>query len=477
MFNNFLNAVMIILSTSALDKNLFDIHFAVITGITLLFSVVREEIISFVILAFGVLYSLTFTSLGITFIPTIALIFLTKRKNINKIITTALYFALISIFHNTLTPIIAIAYVLWNYRDEINTKNRKLLFTLLIIVLLLPLPEFTLKIRQITDKTQKNTTNYTESYDYQTQKQTGKTVTSTKTTNSAESRNSLKKEGPNIQDILLRINQGLIIVFLSIGLIAYIVNLKTLDKVNRKQFFKSFAITLITVSIILSIGIPKVASMFVKYNEKYIKQLEETRKKENPDHSNPSEESKEKPKQNLRPNPLSNPLGSKVYLKRDIVDKVSTIFQLIAIVCSVLAILFMINELRKILMKKIQNSEEEKTKIFAEPTQFTTDYTYNEILKLDNEEFIEHAYLYIRKTFYPEYDYLTPYELIQIDSTEELITLTDKYVQLKYALEKIDYSELSILKVKFTEICKDLQSQQETTHYNSLQNNLRINEN
>lgn len=476
MFSNLLNATMIILSTSSLDKDIFDIHFAVITGITLLFSIVREEIISFVILVFGVLYSLTFTSLGITFIPTIALIFLIKRKNTNKIITTVLYFALISIFHNTITPLITVAYILWNYRNEINSKNRKLLLALLIIVLLLPFPEFTLRIRQITHQTQKSTINYTENYDYQTQQQTGKTNTTTKTTNPAESTNSQKKEGPNIQDILLRINQALIITFLVIGLITYIVNLRTLDKVDRKQFFKSFAITLITVSIILSLGVPKISSMFVKYNEKYIKQLEETRKKENPDNHNPSQENEQKPKQTLRPNPLSNPLGSKVYLKRDIVNKVSTIFQLISVVCSVLAILFMINELRKILMKKIQNSEEKK-KIFVEPTQFTTDYTYDEILKLDKEEFIEHAYLYIRKTFYPEYDYLTPYELLEIDNTEELIILTDRYVRLKYALEKIDYSDLSNLKAKFTKLCKNLQSQQETTHYNLLQNDLRISEN
>lgn len=476
MFSNLLNAIMIILSTSSLDKDIFDIHFAVITGITLLFSIVREEIISFVILAFGVLYSLTFTSLGITFIPTIALIFLIKRKNTNKIITTVLYFALISIFHNTITPLITVAYILWNYRNEINSKNRKLLLALLIIVLLLPFPEFTLRIRQITHQTQKSTINYTENYDYQTQQQTGKTNTTTKTTNPAESTNSQKKEGPNIQDILLRINQALIITFLVIGLITYIVNLRTLDKVDRKQFFKSFAITLITVSIILSLGVPKISSMFVKYNEKYIKQLEETRKKENPDNHNPSQENEQKPKQTLRPNPLSNPLGSKVYLKKDIVNKVSTIFQLISVVCSVLAILFMINELRKLLMKKIQNSEEKK-KIFVEPTQFTTDYTYDEILKLDKEEFIEHAYLYIRKTFYPEYDYLTPYELLEIDNTEELIILTDRYVRLKYALEKIDYSDLSNLKAKFTKLCKNLQSQQETTHYNPLRNDLRINEN
>jgi len=476
MFSNLLNAIMIILSTSSLDKDIFDIHFAVITGITLLFSIVREEIISFVILVFGVLYSLTFTSLGITFIPTIALIFLIKRKNTNKIITTVLYFALISIFHNTITPLITVAYILWNYRNEINSKNRKLLLALLIIVLLLPFPEFTLRIRQITHQTQKSTINYTENYDYQTQQQTGKTNTTTKTTNPAESTNSQKKEGPNIQDILLRINQALIITFLVIGLITYIVNLRTLDKVDRKQFFKSFAITLITVSIILSLGVPKISSMFVKYNEKYIKQLEETRKKENPDNHNPSQENEQKPKQTLRPNPLSNPLGSKVYLKRDIVNKVSTIFQLISVVCSVLAILFMINELRKLLMKKIQNSEEKK-KIFAEPTQFTTDYTYDEILKLDKEEFIEHAYLYIRKTFYPEYDYLTPYELLEIDNTEELIILTDRYVRLKYALERIDYSDLSNLKAKFTKLCKNLQSQQETTHYNPLRNDLRIREN
>jgi len=476
MFSNLLNAIMIILSTSSLDKDIFDIHFAVITGITLLFSIVREEIISFVILVFGVLYSLTFTSLGITFIPTIALIFLIKRKNTNKIITTVLYFALISIFHNTITPLITVAYILWNYRNEINSKNRKLLLALLIIVLLLPFPEFTLRIRQITHQTQKSTINYTENYDYQTQQQTGKTNTTTKTTNPAESTNSQKKEGPNIQDILLRINQALIITFLVIGLITYIVNLRTLDKVDRKQFFKSFAITLITVSIILSLGVPKISSMFVKYNEKYIKQLEETRKKENPDNHNPSQENEQKPKQTLRPNPLSNPLGSKVYLKRDIVNKVSTIFQLISVVCSVLAILFMINELRKLLMKKIQNSEEKK-KIFVEPTQFTTDYTYDEILKLDKEEFIEHAYLYIRKTFYPEYDYLTPYELLEIDNTEELIILTDRYVRLKYALERIDYSDLSNLKAKFTKLCKNLQSQQETTHYNPLRNDLRIREN
>lgn len=476
MFSNLLNAIMIILSTSSLDKDIFDIHFAVITGITLLFSIVREEIISFVILAFGVLYSLTFTSLGITFIPTIALIFLIKRKNTNKIITTVLYFALISIFHNTITPLITVAYILWNYRNEINSKNRKLLLALLIIVLLLPFPEFTLRIRQITHQTQKSTINYTENYDYQIQQQAGKTNTTTKTTNPAESTNSQKKECPNIQDILLRINQALIITFLVIGLITYIVNLRTLDKVDRKQFFKSFAITLITVSIILSLGVPKISSMFVKYNEKYIKQLEETRKKENPDNHNPSQENEQKPKQTLRPNPLSNPLGSKVYLKKDIVNKVSTIFQLISVVCSVLAILFMINELRKLLMKKIQNSEEKK-KIFVEPTQFTTDYTYDEILKLDKEEFIEHAYLYIRKTFYPEYDYLTPYELLEIDNTEELIILTDRYVRLKYALEKIDYSDLSNLKAKFTKLCKNLQSRQETTHYNPLRNDLRINEN
>ncbi|HOJ94837.1 MAG TPA: hypothetical protein PK390_06335, partial [Fervidobacterium nodosum] len=124
-----------------------------------------------------------------------------------------------------------------------------------------------------------------------------------------------------------------------------------------------------------------------------------------------------------------------------------------------IAIWYTTKKFFKAMMEKVQENEENNT--ISEATVYTTNYSYDEILKLNDNEFVEHSYLYVRKTFYPEYDYLTPYELYEMllqrseALSDELRKITNAYVNLKYALRKtFSLDELAELKNMFIQICQ-----------------------
>ena len=58
------------------------------------------------------------------------------------------------------------------------------------------------------------------------------------------------------------------------------------------------------------------------------------------------------------------------------------------------------------------------------------------ILSIKDERFIFRAYLWLRKTFFPTYDNLTPLEILKMFSGENFVKLTEEFIRIRYALRK-----------------------------------------
>ena len=58
------------------------------------------------------------------------------------------------------------------------------------------------------------------------------------------------------------------------------------------------------------------------------------------------------------------------------------------------------------------------------------------ILSIKDERFIFRAYLWLRKTFFPTHDNLTPLEILKLFSGENFMKLTGEFIRIRYALRK-----------------------------------------
>jgi len=69
-------------------------------------------------------------------------------------------------------------------------------------------------------------------------------------------------------------------------------------------------------------------------------------------------------------------------------------------------------------------------------SQISKKDNFARIFSIKDENFIVKAYLWLRKTFFPTCDNLTPLEILNIFSGENFTELTEEFIRVKYALKK-----------------------------------------
>ncbi|MFN4223306.1 MAG: hypothetical protein ACK4E1_00645 [Fervidobacterium nodosum] len=461
ILKNLINTIIVLLSVLPFENLKFTPHLVFVLSAFVISTLVREEIISLIILGFGLLYSFTFTNVGIVLLLASILIYIMKKRNSNELINLTFYFMTIAIFNNMITPFMAFAFVLFNlnkFGEYINTKKRFVLLTLLAILLLLPLPQLGLKIENLSKSFQvSKSVEYNQKTSISTENQAN--IEENKTLRTQENKVNQQKALSNfditIQDKLSKMSKALAIIFS--GLLALYTIFLTFkaDKKDRPKIWTAFFIT----NIILILSFAVLNALFTEMSKNVlpisINQYQE--KSYNSESSNSLKEVF-KERNNVE-NPSASNRLKESFKNPNVILTLSIIGYSIVGFSMFIAIWYTTKKFFKAMMEKVQENEENNT--ISEATVYTTNYSYDEILKLNDNEFVEHSYLYVRKTFYPEYDYLTPYELYEMllqrseALSDELRKITNAYVNLKYALRKtFSLDELAELKNIFIKICQ-----------------------
>lgn len=461
ILKDLINTMLVLLSVLPVENLKFTPHLVFALSAFVISAFVKEEILSLIILGFGLLYSFTFTNVGIVLLSASILIYIMRKRNSNELINIIIYFMAISIFHNIITPFMAFAFVLFNlnkFDEYINTKKRIVFLTLLVILLLLPLPQLGLKIENISKSFQASkSTEYNEKNSVSNENQTIREEN--KILRTQEDKVNQQKATSNfditLRDKLSKISKALAMIFT--GLLALYTIFLTFkaDKKDRPKIWVAFFIT----NFILILSFAVLNTIFSEIS-KDVLSISINQYKENSYNNESSNSSKDvlKERNNIENSTTLNKF--KESFKNPNAILTLTVIGYLTIGFSMfIAIWYMTKKFFEAMIEKAQENDENNT--IREANVYTTNYSYDEILKLNGIDFVEHSYLYIRKTFYPEYDYLTPYELYEMllqkpeVLSSEFRKITDAYVNLKYALRKtFSLDELSELKNMFIQICQ-----------------------
>ncbi|MFN3691417.1 MAG: hypothetical protein ACK4R7_00870 [Fervidobacterium sp.] len=476
---NILNFFIITFSFISINNNP-NLHLYVAIIIAFIFVISLEKIISAIMMAFGILYILTFLDADLKMLFVFGLLFIIKNKKINKIVKTILYFSAISIFNYSLTFIFAIAFLILNFIDDINTvtgegKSHFLLFVaMLVIILSFPMPDLTLKFRLF------NSGYQGLSDTYSSEENLKKSTNNLETYGLINSQDNSKKEiiepkidEKNLQfswgtiiESFIKINQKIIIFIIASLLLLVIVLTSGLERENFKKLISNSAVVIILTIFLASSALQfgfkyltnKMAQVIDKNNEVISKDdgVVDMNFQNYGNHADVTKKYKNSNDKELNDS------------RAKVIDIITFSFQIISISSSIIVALVLVRRLASLIVQlsKTEEIEKKEDSIKEQNKQFSTDYSYEKILMLSGKDLIEHAYLYIRKTFYPAHDNLTPYELLELESSkfhqnyfEPLTFLTERFVKLKYALETFNFEDKELsdtsnaVKEAFVNIC------------------------
>lgn len=136
------------------------------------------------------------------------------------------------------------------------------------------------------------------------------------------------------------------------------------------------------------------------------------------------------------------------------------IFKFITAVIGVASLIWIGKSFVEMLMtKEVAQEQAESANAQGEATGYRTPHSYDEILKMNGAQFVHHAYHYIRQTFYPTLNHLTPYELLEKFPSKELRNLTDAYVLVEYAFKvNVEDENIESLKLSFSHFIKEMEA-------------------
>ncbi|MGC8955516.1 MAG: hypothetical protein ACP5JS_05370 [Fervidobacterium sp.] len=461
---NVLNTTIILLSTLPIKETTLTPHNVFIYIMFLLFSLPKEEVISLIILVFASLYSFTFTNIGSIVLIIAMTVYLTKKNKNFKIVSLTIYLLAVTFFHNQITPILVIAYIILNFYQYLTKKQIQIAFALASVLLLIPFPEFTLDFSQRSRISQKRieSSNLSQNYSQQTfQRSKTQNIITQKSDNSIAQRPSpTSVQTQNIRAIntkLFKLTMSLAIFFSGLGALYTVI---LTFKAQRKDRFRIWFTFFTTSIVLLSLFFFMVPSLF-KITQIPQNQMQKSETSEKTIVTDTQQQTSIQQSQSRN---TENHLKTQTKPPINFIDPfiLSTFAYIFAIISTVIAIWFLTRKFISIANEKALEQQNEELQ--TQPTNYSTDYSYQDILNLESTEFIDHSYRYIRKTFFPQLDHLTPYELIeniqQTSILERLAALTESYVTLKYALVKThNKQKIDQLKHIFQVLCQELANQ------------------
>ncbi|MGQ9856265.1 MAG: hypothetical protein ACUVQF_05970 [Fervidobacterium sp.] len=462
-------------SFASIEKSLIlNIHFwiyLVVATISITFMHNKKKLLTSIFSIVTILFSISFLKpymLACISALLITLALLSKKYS-NKWIVTFVYIFLLSLMHHSLSPILALLYILLTFPELMQPKRigeNKIWISVLLIALIFiaPLPDLRFNMDAFKED---NGVVYTPKDLNVTYERSGNTQTAqTNKKNTAENLNkseSLTADAYAERISLIRKIDYFInidfIVGLVIGLIfiAYIFTsvLRTSDSKQKKKLVKSLILSLAILITFFAI-FPIVLNIAGNRTVENINQMRATTNSTSSGTSGLNSVAQiPKNLQNSTQDSVKDSINDELNKLRLIL-----IFKFITAVIGVVSLIWTGKSFVEMLMTKETVEEQtESGKAQSEDAGYRTPHSYDEILKMNGAQFVHHAYHYIRQMFYPTFNHLTPYELVEKSYSKELKNLTDTYVLVKYAfVNDIQDEKIQALRDDFIRLIESLKT-------------------
>ncbi|WP_448377267.1 hypothetical protein [Fervidobacterium sp.] len=410
---------------------------------------VNSSILSKVLFLFSALYTISF--LKHNFIRYLLVIFLTaviyNKKLSNKWIIYFLYLFSVALFNHSLTPLFFIVFTVINFpeiklllKDKKAAKSLGVVLVAMVIFILIPFPDIRFDIvKVIQSKETRNNEVIVENKSlYVPSNRVSETsfgkIEGLKDSNSEnkvfEKLNEVSKMN---RERLMELLKTTVMISISILLVYIVTIILRAPKEMRGTVLTNFGVTTVVLLFFLFVLAPTLFDTISKIkNNANAQQI--IANKELTFSLNFSNSA----------TTTSNSTGSSSALRSygDFTDFVLFIFQILANISGIVAIIFLGKMYYDFLTRR-QKEEQEKNQYesVVESPIYQTSYSHDEILKLSGSDFIYHAYHYIRQHLFNDFDYMTPYELLEEFEIPELVNLSQNYVQVVYAFKNTPKNE------------------------------------
>jgi len=409
---------------------------------------VNSSILSKVLFLFSALYTISF--LKHNFIPYLLVIFLAafihNKKLSNKWIIYFLYLFSVALFNHTLSPLFFIVFTLINFpevklvlKDKKSAKSLGVVLVAMVIFILMPFPDIRFDIIKViqSKETGKNVGIVENKSLYVPSDRTPET--SARKIEGLKNSNSENKAFEKLSEVskmnrerLMELLKTTVMISISILLVYIVTIILKAPKEMRGTLLTNFGITIVVLLFFLFVLAPTLFDMISKIKNSTNAQQITGEKVLTFNSDSSSNDTK-----------TSSSSGSISALRSygDFTDFVLFIFQILANISGIVAIIFLGKMYYDFLTRRQQEEQEKSQLEPAESPVYQTSYSYDEILKLSGSDFIYHAYHYIRQHLFNDFDYMTPYELLEEFEIPELVDLSQSYVQVVYAFKNTPKDE------------------------------------
>ncbi|MEJ5257592.1 MAG: hypothetical protein WHS64_05010 [Fervidobacterium sp.] len=459
-------------SFASIEKSLIlNIHFWIYLAlaiISIIFMYNKKKLLTSIFSIVTILFSISFLETYVLACISALLLVLASlsKKYSNKWLISFIYIFILSLTHHSLSPILALIYILLTFPELMqpkrNGENKIWIFVLLIaLIFIAPLPDLRFNMDALKED---NGVVYTPKDLNVTPEQSGNTqAVQTNKKNTAENLNkseSLTADAYAERISLIRKIDYFInidfIVGLVIGLIfiAYIFTsvLRTSDSKQKKKLVKSLVLSLAVLITFFAIF-------------PFVLNIAGNRTVENIDQMRTTINSTSSGLNSVAQIPKASKNRTGESIRSNINDELNKlrlilIFKFITAVIGVVFLIWMGKSFIEMLMvKEVAEERKEASSSHQENTGYRTPHSYDEILKMNGAQFVHHAYHYIRQTFYPTLNHLTPYELVEKSHSKELKNLTDTYVLVEYAFfNEIQDEKIQALRDDFMRLIESLET-------------------
>ncbi|WP_448374898.1 hypothetical protein [Fervidobacterium sp.] len=410
---------------------------------------VNSSIISKVLFLFSALYTISF--LKHNFIPYLLVIFLTaviyNKKLSNKWIIYFLYLFSVALFNHSLTPLFFIVFTVINFpeiklllKDKKAAKSLGVVLVATLIFVLIPFPDIRFDIVKVIQSKEtgnnemiiENKSLYVPSNRIP-ETSAGKIEGLKDSNNENKAFEKLNEVSKMNRKRLMELLKTTVMISISVLLVYIVTIILRAPKEMRGTLLTNFGITIVVLLFFLFVLAPTLFDTISKIkNNANAQQI--IANKELTFSLNFSNSA----------TTTSNSTGSSSALRSygDFTDFVLFIFQILANISGIVAIIFLGKMYYDFLTRR-QQEEQEKNQYesVVESPIYQTSYSHDEILKLSGSDFIYHAYHYIRQHLFNDFDYMTPYELLEEFEIPELVNLSQNYVQVVYAFKNTPKNE------------------------------------
>lgn len=420
----------------------------------------------------SLVYVFVIAKLGPQFLPGFLILLISRLRSVPPSVRSTLFLLILAVRSNPLSPGLALAMVVLTLRGTFETSIgaswRRFGVLLLVVILFAPLPRLRLSdtlTKFLETNLKFELFNVDTDPDPRSERvfQLNRPMATTKSADSGLNNSSSPLLNQNFRRFLYELSVAMSVLLTTVLFVWLVLWLRRAGVSQREILRRTLTVLLLstgTMALLLYVVFPSVASNLKLFIDERI-------------HRHSVEvpvESSKQASEGYPPNDTDSTTATADGGESDRLGELLTLFQITGLVLALLSTVAMIRSIIDLLKieRTAQGTGERRGD--EEPVLvFDTSLDFDDVMRLPGSQFVEHAYMFLRKTFFPTLDHLTPYELmkgvegqVQGRPLTVLSSLTEEFVRLRYAMMRPSNFDEWALKRDFADLCRELRTIPET---------------